>query len=174
MVPALDDARLDVLNRLGILDTDAEASFDAITQEMARILSTPMAAISLIDRHRQWFKSSIGLDVTETDREVAFCDYTIRGTTPLIVSDSLNDHRFRLNPLVHDGPRIRFYLGMPIMFGDVCIGSLCALDRIPRTVTPNQLEAVASLADSLGLQLTRWAEVTLARIADRRSPVFAS
>lgn len=95
---------------------------------------TPMAAISLVDVERQWFKSKFGLDVQETHRNHAFCAYTVMPENPevFVVVDAQLDHRFCGNPLVTGEPRIRFYAGAALVVGGVRVGSLCIIDRIPR------------------------------------------
>ncbi|MGB3712146.1 MAG: EAL domain-containing protein [Erythrobacter sp.] len=118
---------------LAILDTQAEREFDAITRIAASMLGVRSAAVSLIDSHRQWFKSRHRIDLTETPRDVAFCDRVVTRRGPLVVRDTLDNEAFCRNPLVLHGPRIRFYAGVPLYLpsGD-CIGSLCVLDPQPR------------------------------------------
>ena len=93
------------------MDTPPERAFDDITRLAAQLCGTPIALISLIDGHRQWFKSRVGLDATETSRDLAFCAYAILGTETLIVRDATQDSRFAGNPLVTDAPHIRFTPG---------------------------------------------------------------
>lgn len=129
-----DDARrLAVLREHDILDTPPEAAFDRITALTADLFDAPIVAVSLIDSDRQWFKSAIGLDVRETPRDQAFCDYTIRAAEVMVVPDAEKDERFRDNPLVRGDPLIRFYAGAPLkMASGVNLGALCIIDRKPR------------------------------------------
>ena len=133
--PALltESARLAALADLAILDTDAEREFDAITRVATIVLGVASAAVSLIDRNRQWFKSRQGIDFTETPRDIAFCDEVVTRRDPLVVLDALVDEVFRTNPLVVAGPKIRFYAGAPLFLkSGHCVGSLCVIDHRPR------------------------------------------
>nr|QQZ50907.1 GAF domain-containing protein [Phenylobacterium glaciei] len=103
--------RIAALQGLGILDTAPEAIFDSLTQLAALTFNAPVALVSLVDIDRQWFKSCIGLDVSETGRDVAFCDHAIRQDQAMVVLDARQDQRFRDNPLVTGAPSIRFYAG---------------------------------------------------------------
>ncbi|WP_220807815.1 sensor domain-containing phosphodiesterase [Noviherbaspirillum aridicola] len=136
------------------MDTLPEAQFDDITILASTICDTPMAIITLVDEHRQWFKARVGIDVTETAREIAFCNHTIRGRQPFIVGDALADPRFADNPLVNDEPRIRFYAGVPLLTPDgYALGSLAVLDRRPRKLTPPQEQALRLLGRQVEMEL---------------------
>jgi signal transduction histidine kinase len=125
--------RLATLREYEILDTQPEIAFDRITALTADLFDTPIVAVSLIDSDRQWFKSSIGLDVSETPRDQAFCDHTIRSNEVMVVPDTEKDDRFRANPLVLGDPLIRFYAGAPLTLRNgVNLGALCIIDRKPR------------------------------------------
>jgi diguanylate cyclase (GGDEF)-like protein len=139
--------RLTALKRLGILDTAPEERFDRLTNIVRRIYQVPIALISLIDDDRQWFKSKQGLEVDETPRADAFCDYTIREDKLFIVEDTTCDVRFKDNPLVTGPPYVRFYAGMPIREpGGFKIGSLCIIDQSPRKVQEMDLDLLRSIA----------------------------
>ena len=109
-----EEQRLQALYDLTILDTPAEDLFNRITRIAMTALHAPMAALSLIDRDRQWFKSRQGVNLVETPRNISFCTNTIEKDGPFIVPDTSNDPRFCTNPLVVGYPHIRFYLGVPL------------------------------------------------------------
>lgn len=139
ILPPNETKRLDALIRYEILDTPAERTFDDFAFLAATICDTPMAAMSLVDASRQWFKARIGLDAPETPRENAFCAHTILGQDVMIVEDAASDKRFAENPLVTGEPRIRFYAGAPLLDGKGnALGSICVIDRQPRSITPQQ------------------------------------
>lgn len=126
-------ARLEALREYHILDTPAEAAFDRITRLAADLFGAPIALVSLIDTDRQWLKSVVGLEVSETPREQAFCDHTIRSDEVMVVTDAERDDRFAQNPLVTGDPNIRFYAGAPLRLSSgLRVGSLCVIDRRPR------------------------------------------
>lgn len=147
-VPADEKQRLARLHALNVLDTEAEPLFDALTQAAAQVTHSPIALLTLVDADRQWFKSNVGLQgVSETPRTSAFCAYTILGTQLLEVSDARGDPRFSDNPLVTGDPHIRFYAGEPLRLADgQQVGSLCVIDREPRSLDENQRAVLKSLA----------------------------
>src|SRR5438874_9736375 len=114
-----DEARrIATLHALNILDTPAEERFDRITRAAARLLDVPIAAISLLDTGREWFKSCVGLDLHEVSREASFCAYAIRQDEVFIVRDTRFIPRFANNPLVKSDPHVRFYAGCPLSAPD--------------------------------------------------------
>jgi len=135
-LPPDEVRRLKSLRRYSILDTPPEAAFDRIASLAARMLSMPMAAVTLVDEKRQWFKACSGLDVRETSRECSFCAHTILADDVFIVPDALNDRRFSDNALVTGAPHIRFYAGYPLKAADGSnIGALCVIDTKPRELS---------------------------------------
>lgn len=147
--------RLEVLRQYRILDTACEAAFDDLTLLAAQICGTPIALISLIDDCRQWFKSRVGLDVESTSRDVAFCAHAIlQPSDILIVPDTLLDERFATNPLVTSDPYIRFYAGAPLITPDgYVLGTLCVIDRVPRQLSSDQVQALHTLSRQVITQL---------------------
>ncbi len=140
--------RLARLKKLAVMDTAHEPLFDALTRVAGRICGTPIALVSLLDDRRQWFKANIGLEgVTETARDVAFCDHAIRGNGIMEVPDATADARFAANPLVTGDPNIRFYAGAPIVMPEgERIGTLCVIDRQERQLTAAQRDSLRDLA----------------------------
>ena len=147
-LPANEMLRLQALYDLSILDSPREKNFDDITAIASMICDVPMSIISLVDAERQWFKSSVGLDGTETARDVAFCAHAILQPQQMtIVPDALLDKRFVDNPLVTGDPYIRFYAGAPLVTEDgAALGTLCVADYKPRDITPEQQQALMALA----------------------------
>ena len=147
--------RLAALREYAILDTLPEQAYDDITYLASQICDTPIAIVSLVDENRQWFKSSHGLDVSETSRDVAFCAHAILNPADLlIVEDATADQRFSDNPLVTADPAIRFYAGAPLVTSDGhALGTLCVIDRKPRQLTPAQKETLNALSRQVIAQL---------------------
>jgi PAS domain S-box-containing protein len=138
--------RVQILRRYGMLDTRPEEALDDITALAASICDAPIALISLIDEERQWFKSNIGFAMAETPLEASFCSHALERDI-LIVPDAKEDPRFADNPLVTGEPGIRFYAGVPLMAPEgVALGSLCVMDRVPRTLTGRQEQVLRVLA----------------------------
>jgi phosphoribosyl 1,2-cyclic phosphodiesterase len=150
-----EDRRLAVLQGLSILDTPPEERFDRITRLAASSLKAPIALVSLVDRDRQWFKSAYGLDVAETSRESSFCSHAVSSREVLVVPDTFHDPRFSDNPLVTQGPRIRFYAGCPIFVGESCVGTVCVLDHRPRQIDADALSLLRYFATLVEMQLCR-------------------
>jgi GAF domain-containing protein len=143
---SIEAARIAALNRYAILDTEPEQSFDDLVTLAAHICKTPMAMLSLVDEHRQWFKSKVGVQVRETPREVSICTHAIQQDDLFIVPDTRQDPRFRDNPLVVGEPRVRFYAGAPLINEDgFALGTLCVVDREPRELDEDQKDALLSL-----------------------------
>ena len=139
--------RTAALRGYGVLDTPNEPEFDAIVREAASYFGSPIALISLVDSHRQWFKARVGLDVQEMPRTISFCTHAIRTAEVMTVPDARADERFKANPLVTGDPNIRFYAGAPLRTpGGKRIGTLCVIDSRPR---PRLSDADAARLQSL-------------------------
>jgi two-component system, NtrC family, sensor kinase len=154
LMPANEVERVAALQKYAILDSEPEQGFDDLTLLASYICRTPIALISLVDESRQWFKSRIGITVSETPREVAFCSTAILSSEVMIVPDTLKDERFRNNPLVVSEPNIRFYAGAPLITEEgFALGTLCVVDRTPREFSPEQKEALKALSRLVLAQL---------------------
>lgn len=147
-LPHNEAERLAAMVNYGVLDTDFEVTFDRITRLAATVFKAPICLISLIDKHRQWFKSAVGLDVRETPRDVAFCAHAILGTDVLVVPNATEDDRFSCNPLVTDGIKIRFYAGAPLITPQgFALGTICIIDSKPRpALTPLENQTMKDFA----------------------------
>ena len=146
--------RLAALLHYRILDTEAEAEFDDFTQLASHITGYPMALISLVDQQRQWFKSRFGLDAPQTPRDISFCGHAIEGHGVFEVVDALQDERFFNNPLVTSNPRIRSYVGAPLLTEQgYAVGTLCVLDSAPRKLSEDQKHALQALARQVMRQM---------------------
>ncbi|MDH5357390.1 MAG: ATP-binding protein [Gammaproteobacteria bacterium] len=148
--PDNEEDRLQKLYELEILYSPREQAYDDLTYLAAQICNVPIALISLIDRDRQFIKSSHGLDVNEISRELSFCSHCILSDELTIVEDATKDERFYDNPLVTGETEIKFYAGAPLIFpNNIRIGTLCVVDNVARTITPDQQRALEALARQL-------------------------
>jgi len=145
--PSAESARVAALDRYAILDTEPEQTFDDLVVLAAHVCKAPIAMLSLVDDHRQWFKSKVGVEIRETPRETSFCAHAIQQQDLFIVPDTWNDARFRENPMVLDDPHIRFYAGAPLINEEgFALGTLCVIDRQPRELDEAQKDALKSLS----------------------------
>lgn len=147
-VPENEQKRIQALIELGILDSKAEERFDRITRLTANHFGAKTCLISLVDVDRQWFKSKVGLNVCETDRDISFCGHAILQDDIMIVPDARLDERFIDNPLVTGEPQIIFYAGVPLFTTDgYKVGTLCIFDDKPRTLSPLQIAMLRDCAN---------------------------
>jgi PAS domain S-box-containing protein len=151
MIPALptsDEARrIDALRQYDVFDTPPERALDDLTALAAHICEAPIALISLVGEDRQWFKAKVGLEMAETPRDISFCGHALHQRDLFIVRDATQDERFADNPMVTGEPGVRFYAGAPLVNGDDApLGTLCVIDRVPRTLTQAQQQALRVLA----------------------------
>lgn len=159
--PPNELSRLAALRRYRLLDTAPEQAFDDAASLAAAVCATPIALVSLVDENRQWFKSRIGIPVTETPREMALCAHAILGAGSLIVEDATRDARFADSALVTGAPHLRFYAGAPLIDRDGhALGTLCVLDHVPRQLAPAQQSALEALSRLV------LAQIELRRTAD--------
>lgn len=149
LVPADESARLAALGRLDLIGTPPEPAFDRIVRLAAAVLDVPIALITLVDADRSWYKARVGTDLSETGRDASFCAHTIVQPPgePLVVADTWLDDRFEEHPLVVANPKARFYAGYALRTPDGhAIGTLCVVDRVPRSLSTRDLLALADLA----------------------------
>ncbi|MBS7781100.1 sensor domain-containing phosphodiesterase [Acidovorax sp. CCYZU-2555] len=145
-MPAYEQERLFFVRSTGLLDTKASEAFDRITRLAASLLQVPMAAISIVDESRQWFKSRVGIDDAETARSDSFCTHTIEASNVLVVEDARLDPRFTNNRMVTGAPGIRFYAGVPLQLPTGhTLGSLCVIDTQPRKFNAQEEQLLRDL-----------------------------
>ncbi|MGB3201035.1 MAG: PAS domain-containing protein [Nodosilinea sp.] len=153
--PSLSEQlRLQVLRSHYLLDTPAEAAYDDLVRLAAHLCQVPMAAVNLIDEHRQWSKATIGLERIESPRDISFCTHVVDHDAPLVVPDTHQDARFADNPFVVGPPHLRFYAGLPLRSPlGVTLGTLAVFDQVPRTLTAEQMTLLETLAQQVMAQL---------------------
>ena len=165
--PDLEAERLKALQKYQILDTEPELAFDDLALLASHICETPMAAISLIDADRQWFKARVGFAVSETPRSISFCTHAIKQREIFVIPDASKDERLRNNPQVTGDPHIRFYAGAPLIAREGhALGTLCVVDRRPRLLSPAQAEALGALQRQVEAQLELRRRITELRAAN--------
>src|SRR6266699_2427061 len=138
-LPASEKKRLKVLWQYQVLDTVPEEVFDDLTELAARICEAPIAMITLVDENRQWFKSKVGVTISETSRDISFCSHAIGQPDLFIVPDATKDERFAQNPLVISEPKVRFYAGAQLVTPDGhALGTLCVIDKVASSCALNK------------------------------------
>ncbi len=153
-IPHEEESRLKKLVSLNILDTPPEERFDRLTRMAKRMFSVPIALVSLVDENRQWFKSCVGLSVSETPRDISFCGHAILGNDIFVIPDATKDERFSDNPLVLNEPNIRFYAGCPLRsLNGSKLGTLCIIDQKPRSLGEDDLKTLHDLASMVEREL---------------------
>lgn len=160
-------SRQRAVDELGLLDTPPEDRFDRMTQLAQRLFGVQIAAVTLIDHDRQWFKSCTGAQITEADRSTVFCSVTIMHDEALILRDTQEDVRFRENPLVTGESGIRFYAGYPLAVHGERVGTLCLLDSRPREFSDVDEDLLRELASWVQKELTLTQELDRAAEVQR-------
>lgn len=167
------EERLAALQRYDILDTPREAEFDDIAELVAEICEAPVAVVNFIDADRQWFKAEVGLGVCSTPLETSLCSHVILENDFVEIPDTLEDGRMCDNPLCIGDGGFRFYAGALLKTPEgLPLGTLCVLDRRPRTLTPLQRRAITLMAarvmSELNLRLALRRQSLLRREIDHR------
>lgn len=153
-LPPNESERLAAVRRLGLLDTPPEERFDRYTRLVKRLFGVPIALVTLLDEKRQFFKAGHGDRDPNLPREITFCGHTILGSDIMIVEDATQDARFVGNPMVVADPNIRFYAGYPLPDAQgYRLGTLCILDNKPRTMQPDDLEALRDIGTMVASEL---------------------
>jgi EAL domain-containing protein (putative c-di-GMP-specific phosphodiesterase class I) len=153
-----EDERLASLRSYRLLDRPADPALDTIVAAVAYSFGTPMALLSLVEEHEQYFKAAVGMPMQGTSREVSFCAHAVADERPLVVPDARADPRFADNALVTGPMGLQFYAGAPVIGRDgLPLGALCVLDTTPCTVSDSQLALLTRLADAVAelLELRR-------------------
>ena len=152
-IPKNEHSRLETLRSLNILDTLPEEQFDRLTRMAKRMFGVPIALVSFVDENRQWFKSCVGLGANETSREISFCGHAILGNGVFVIPNAIEDQRFADNPLVLNDPNIRFYAGYPLSLNGHKLGTLCIIDKMPRSFEKEDIETLRDLASTVEREL---------------------
>lgn len=140
-------ARLATLKQLAILDTAPEVVFDDLTRTVADTFGVPIAMVNMLDAHRDWFKSCLGLPVDESPAETSFCEVFL--TSPLdiiVVEDTTKDERFASHPLVVGPPEVRFYAAARLMVNGDTVGTLCVYDTVAKQVSKERVDRLEVLS----------------------------
>lgn len=142
--------RLEALVESGLLSSKPRPELDAIAEEAKRHFNVPMAVVTLLTEDKQLLKARAGLDLTETPRDLAFCNYTIQADKVFVVADTLADPRFATHKYVLGEPFLRFYAGAPLIYRDeLRLGALCLLDTKPRRFSPGDRAELAGMAEQV-------------------------
>ncbi len=148
-IPQDEDKRLESVHRLAILDTNPEPRFDVLTREAVEKLKVPMSMVSILDSGREWFKSCVGFDKKEGDRDVSFCGHALLARNIFVVEDTLEDPRFADNPSVVGAPFVRFYAGVALFDKKTNqpIGVFCIKDTKPRKFGSDEVTTLIEIAE---------------------------
>ncbi len=146
---SLESTRINKLHELDLMNKASEPAFNSIIQLAKEHFDVPISLFSIIDEEKQWFKAKVGLDINETERDVSFCNQTIKSDKLLIIEDATKDKRFCHNPYVLDETNIRFYAGAPISIDNFNIGTICIIDTKPRSFSHNDANYLSLLARNI-------------------------
>lgn len=156
-IPEDEKERLEAVHRMAILDTKPEERFDRLTREATEKLKVPISTIAILDSNREWFKSCTGLDQKESDRAISFCGHALLTKELFIVEDTLEDNRFKDNPMVTGFPFIRFYAGQALLDYNTgkSIGVFCIKDTKPRKLSVDEVGLILDFANMAEIELNR-------------------
>ncbi len=156
-IPAYEEERLQAVKSLNLLDTKSEVRFDHITEKAVKDLNAPISTITLVDKDREWYKSKQGIIESEGNRSDSFCGHTILGQNIFVVEDAKNDDRFKDNPKVIGGNKIRFYAGVALYDrkSKMPVGAFCVKDTKPRKMTVEEMNKVLQLAKEAENEINR-------------------
>ena len=143
--------RLNSLRSYLVLDSESDKEIDCLTELASEICETPISLVSLVDSDRQWFKSKVGLQASETSRDIAFCAHAIvQSEEMFIIEDARKDDRFFDNPLVVNAPLVIFYAGVVLKSEtNYPLGTLCVIDNQPRKLNDKQIRALKTIAKQI-------------------------
>jgi GAF domain-containing protein len=151
-IPTDESERIADLNALKILDTPREPRFDKLTELVADVFEMPMVFLTMVDSDRQWYKSTCGIDVESTPRDISFCAHAIVESETMVVPNAAEDARFADNPFVTGDFHLRFYAGVPLHGPNgKAIGALGLVDTKPREFSAKkigQLKKFAALVET--------------------------
>lgn len=170
-----ENERIATLRRLLILDTASEERFDAVTAYAASLFNVRICLVTLVDTHRQWFKSHHGIAVQEVPREVGFCSHAILQDDIFEVYDAKEDARLFDSPLVTGDPFIRFYAGYPLtMRNGQHVGTLCLIDPQPRRLSDWERDHLSSLGKMIEAELQGLPTESLEQFIDVRKGLISA
>jgi len=153
-IPDNEQDRLKALRRYNILDTLPEEEFDDIAKLVAYICDVPVAHVSFMDEHRQWFKATVGFEPGDVERTTTFCQYTIMESNIWVIPDATKEPKLIDNPNVNGGFNVKFYAGIPLTTPDgYNIGTICAIDHVTKNINEDQKNALSILAKHVISQL---------------------
>lgn len=145
-----DQLRIEAVKQLKILDTESEPEFDEVVKFVGVLCETPYVVLTMVDTDRLWFKSKLGIETCEVEREISICNHTLEQDKKLEIEDARLHPVFKDNPLVNSDLNIRFYTGIPLKLATgETIGTLCVLDDKPRVLTESQKHGMDLMAKQI-------------------------
>ncbi len=150
-----DPDRLAKLRQCLILDSSPEQAYDDLVRLLATGWEVPITMVNLLDSQRDWFKAGVGLPAAQSPVTTSFCEVFFQSKRDLlVVQDTTLDPLFARHPLVLNPPYVRFYAAARLVVGGQTVGTLCAYDLRPRTISAEQIEQMRLLAAAAVALLT--------------------